>query len=139
MKASGVDFDDMQTGFQSPRAAGIADWLFRKEEAEFGKLVNRLRVKKWAKANPDKRRKIANRYAAKPDVRARQDARARQERLAEHRSKVVVCQECGVELCEVKPRKGMPRRWCTNACFQRNKYQRTTPGARRCARRKGQP
>lgn len=111
-----VDYEDMKTGFQSPRAAGIADWLFRKEEAAFQTLVNGLRrknwhkknvererarkrqwardnsklnlarISKWAKENPEKRKAIQNRYYAKPGVAARQVARSRQRRHEQYRA-----------------------------------------------------
>jgi hypothetical protein len=42
-----VDFEEMQSGFQSPRAARIADWAFKKEKVEFKKLVSRLAAKTW--------------------------------------------------------------------------------------------
>lgn len=137
-----VDFNDLKTGFQSGKAAALSDWSFRKEQAEFEKVVNRLRARKWAKENPEQRREIALRYSRKPEVGDHQLALARQRRLERHRAKaeVFACVECRVEFCLVKPKAGgRPRKYCTTACMLRERYQRITPGARRIKRMGNQP
>lgn len=108
----------------------------------FAKLVNVLRVTKWAKANPEKRKVIANRYAAKPGVSSHQAAMSKKRRHeAFHAAApVIVCAECGVAFCPIAPpRGGKPRKYCTVACMLRERYQRITPGARRVKRTGFQP
>lgn len=88
----------------------------------FHALVNRLRVKKWVKDNPEKRKAIANRYAAKPGVVARIVNLARQRRAARFRAeaKVITCDECGAQFCLVFPQRGnRPRRFCDVNCTAR--------------------
>lgn len=137
-----VDYEDMKMGFQFGKAAALSDWSFRNEQAAFKKVVNRLRAKKWARENPEKRRAIANRYARKPGVSARQVALSKKRRHARHRAAapVVTCAECRVEFCATKPQRGgRPRKYCSTACMQRERYQRITPGARRVKRTGAQP
>lgn len=136
-----VDYEDMKTGFQSGRAAALSDWSFRKEQKEFATVVNRLRVKKWAKENPEKRRRNANRYASKPAVKARQRAWQirRRHGALKARATVYVCVEpdCRAEWCRVPGtyRGGPTPRYCSSACSQRNRYQRKHPGAKRIKRK----
>lgn len=128
-----VDYEDLKSGFQSGKAAALADWAFRKEQAEFVKVVNRLRVRKWAKENPEKRRAIANRYARKPGVSDRTTLLSKRRRHERHRKagKVIVCAECRAAFCEVKPRRGLPRRFCTANCDARFRYHAKHPNAAR--------
>jgi hypothetical protein len=138
-----LDFEDVKTGFQTGKAAALSEWAFRKEQAEFEVLVNRLRVKKWAKEHPERRRAIGLRYYHEsPGAKQRQLARARRRRREQQRASapVIVCAECRVEFCCAKlQRGGKPRKYCTVACMQRERYQRITPGARRVKRTGGQP
>lgn len=101
----------------------------------FDALVNRLRVKKWAKENPEKRKVIANRYALKPENLDKSLAGARRRRRARFiaTNPVVTCVGCGVEFCPTKPpRGGHPRRFCTDLCSARHlqRNQRRAAGVR---------
>lgn len=129
-----VDYEDMKTGFQSGKAAAMSDWSFRKEQAEFGVLLNRLRARKWAKENPGRANENAKRFQRKPGIRQRIVARAKAKRHARHRKEAVVLTcpgpACGVQFCRAFPKKGLPRIFCTNACKCRARYHRVTPGAK---------
>jgi hypothetical protein len=87
----------------------------------FDALINRLRVKKWAKENPERQRSRNLRYALKPQNSARNSANARKRRRARFvkDARVIVCADCGVEFCEAKPRGGLPRRFCSDVCGTR--------------------
>lgn len=153
MARSEVEEDrDAENGYRTAgaRELGLRDWMamrgdpgeFAPTPKAFAAVVNRLRVKKWAKENPERRREIANRYARKPGIFQRQAELSRQRRHELHRSaaQVVTCVECGVEFCLVfPPRGGRPRKFCTITCEHRARYQRITPGARRIKRTGSQP
>lgn len=139
-----IDFEDAQSGFLVGHAAKLADWRFRKEQEEFNRLVNVLRAKKWDLEHPERRRERANRYARKPEVVVRQTAattaRRRKQRHAERLAKggeVFRCLECRAEWCPAPWARGLAGRgrFCSAACYERERYQRLTPGARRIRRR----
>lgn len=105
---------------------------------EFAKVVNRLRVLKWQKANPQKKRANGLKYSRKPEKRSRQltlSAKRYQERRREERQRadavVFTCRECEVMFCKAPWTKGPSPNFCQNACYQRNKYHRDHPEARR--------
>jgi hypothetical protein len=125
------------------REIALRDWFSLRGEptevaptpAAFGKLVNRLRVKKWVKENPEKRKTIANRYALKPENLKKSNAGRRRRRRARFiaTNPVVTCAECSVQFCSTKPpRGGHPRRFCTELCCARNlqRKQRRAKGER---------
>jgi hypothetical protein len=87
----------------------------------FDALVNRLRVKKWQKENPDKHRIASLRYALTPRGRQVNAGNARKRRRARFiaDARVIVCADCGVQFCEAKPRGGVPRRFCSDVCGTR--------------------
>ena len=97
-------------------------------------LVNQLRVRKWQIANPEKKNAKGRRYAGKSEVKARQLAQARARRAAKP-APVLTCCECGKQFVKQGRRGGTVPRFCRNACWQRNRYQSITPGARRVSRR----
>jgi hypothetical protein len=129
------------------REVALRDWFSVQVEGEkagdFEKLVNRLRVKKWTKANPERKKQHARRYYhSSPEIGRRQTARARQRRLERHRAKPPVsCASCGVLFCNVHPKRGIQRRYCTNACEARahQAAARRAAGRRatRCGRCRG--
>lgn len=68
-----------RAGFLTGKAAAIADWEHRKEEAQYKKLFERLRSNK-RRARPEVKEKIAaygRVYRMRPDVKARDRARKR--------------------------------------------------------------
>lgn len=113
-----VDYEDMKTGFQSGKAAALADWSFRKEQREFKVIVNRLRARKWAKENPARANANARVYQAKPGIRAKmnQAQNGRRRRVWLAAVPVVSCRGCGVEFCPAFPKRGKPRAFCTDTC-----------------------
>ncbi len=111
----GIDFSE-RAGFMSGKSAAIAEWSFRKSEREFGVLVNRLRVRKWQKENPAKRRATALRW-----WRAnREKANARHCELARKAPRSRKCDMCPVvyELPYPHPRGGV-RTCCSDECRRR--------------------
>ena len=106
-----LEYDDIKTGFAVGRAARMADWLFRKERREGDRLVALVRSLKWQHDNPERRRAIARKYAAKPDVRARQIQANKRRRHARHRAEgqVFTCQleGCGAQFCRVPGVRGL--------------------------------
>lgn len=117
MNAPAVDFEEMKSGFQAPRAAALADWAFRKDKREFAVLVNRLRARKWAKDNPARAnaRSVRWQKANRPKVNRAQNRR-RFKKWAARAGAGVSCAECGVLFCEARPRRGKARRFCTPHC-----------------------
>lgn len=106
-----LDYEDMKSGFAVGKAAAMAEWSFRKELREFAPIVNRLRVLKWQRENPEKRRANANRYAAKPGNVERSLRLARKRRADRRRAEgqVFTCQleDCGAQFCRVPGVRGM--------------------------------
>ena len=105
---------------------------------EFAKVVDRLRVVRWQKANPEKKRAKALRYYYKPDKKARQQAYAKkryQEKSRDERKRVpariFVCRECQAEFCKAPWSRGPAPVFCREACYSRNKYHRDHPNAQR--------
>lgn len=148
MNREDQDDIDAERGYSTVggREQRLRDWFALHEAGEkagdFEKVINRLRVKKWQRENVDKHRAKGLRYYRKPGIAERQIARSRARRLERHRRSgaVVTCTECGVEFCCVHPpRGGRPRKYCSTACMQRERYQRIMPGARRIKRTGGQP
>lgn len=139
---------DAERGYSTVggREQRLRDWFALHEAGEkagdFEKLVNRLRVKKWTSANPERKRQHANRYYHKsPEIGRRQTARARQRRAAKYRAAapVITCAECHVEFCVISLKGAQKRKYCSRTCMMRERYQRITPGARRVKRRGNQP
>lgn len=129
-----------KNGFLTGKSAAIADWQHRKEERAFGVLVNRLRVRKWQKENPERRRAIALRYARKPDVVVKQCARekARRRQAFKANTPVHTCEQCGAQWCRVPVKGRLPRgmtpRFCGDACAQINRYRaKAAPSGKRCS------
>jgi hypothetical protein len=106
-----LDYEDMKSGFAVGKAAAMAEWSFRKELREFAPIVNRLRVLKWQRENPEKRRAKANRYAAKAANAERGLMLARKRRADRRRAEgqVFTCQleGCGAQFCRVPGVRGM--------------------------------
>jgi hypothetical protein len=126
-----------RAGFLTGKSAKLADWHFKKEQAEFTRQVAVLRAKKWAAENPEKRRENANRYASKPEARARSLALAKARRREKVDPTVHTCAECGVQWCRMPGTRGRAGagKFCRNASYARPSYQEKTPGARRVKRR----
>ncbi len=102
---------------------------------------------RWARANPERRRKINNRYASKPEVvRRHVEAdlrRKRAKRLAARiagKVEVYRCLECGAEWCPAPWSRGMAGRgeFCEERCRLRYRYHQRHPDARR-RRTRGMP
>ncbi len=109
----------------------------------FAKLVAGLRVKKWVRANPEKRKAIANRYAHKPGIIPAMIEKARQRRAKAFKAEAtaIVCKECGAEFCPVSARwrsGNRKREFCTINCTARfwQRTKRRKAGARVTACRK---
>lgn len=144
MKTTRIDLDyaDASSGMLVGRWARIADWAFRKEQRETEALIQRMRVRKWALDNPERRRANARRFAAKPGVMTRYNEakRRRREEAWRKLARVFICAECSIQWCRVpwgRKHGGPTPKFCSGACSQRNGYQRKTPKARRTKRRGG--
>jgi hypothetical protein len=143
VKLSAEDREDIdaELGYsvRGERDVRLRDWMSLRGEdgeaarspREFEALVNRLRAKKWANENPERRRAIANRYALKPENMARSIANARKRRLERVRGRVVACGDCGAEFCQVRPKRGIQRAFCSVNCQARAAYHRKHPNAPR--------
>lgn len=114
-----LDHEDIKSGFSVGKAARMADWVFRREVREGEVVINRLRVLKWQRENPERKRANARRYAAKPAVAARGLAAGKRRRAERHRAegKVFTCQleGCGAQFCRLPGARGlgMHPRFCT--------------------------
>jgi hypothetical protein len=139
-----VDEAGHVVGFQVGKAAAIADWLHRKESAEFERLVARLRARNWVRKVyaeggarlEDLRRKSrewVRRAAKTPTGRARL-ARSKERRRDRYRANapVLTCQNCGAQWCRLPWLRGLAahKRFCTESCRGKWKYrQRVGPTA----------
>jgi hypothetical protein len=124
------------------REVALREWFtLRGEKTEvaptpkaFGALVNRLRVKKWVKENPEKRAAISKRYFTKKGVADRQLELARKRRHDRWKASnpIVVCSGCSVEFCPMAPKRGVQRQFCTTNCEARchQARQRRKAGAK---------
>lgn len=131
---------DAELGYsvRGEREVRLREWFSLREQGEgprdFPKLINRLRVKKWAKANPGKRLAIANRYARRPDVQARSLELDKKRRRKRHRQRgqVFVCEldYCRAEFCRMPCIKGPRPRFCSeiHGLIARNRAQRAAAG-----------
>lgn len=122
-----LDYDDVKSGFMVGRAARMADWAFKKEQREFEVLVNRLRVKRWQKANPE--RVKANDRRWRMLHRQVETARVKRWRHARTRGRVFTCasRECEVQWCRVpggQMRANNRIKYCSGKCFNRERYLR---------------
>lgn len=129
-----LDFNEIESGMMSGKAAAIADWRFRKEARDFNRQIACLRASKWNREHPERRREIMKAHNAKPERRAAQNECHRRRRAAKPRE-TFVCAECGQT--KERARKGPPPKFCGSACYQRAAYQARTPGARRIKRKSG--
>lgn len=107
------------------RELALRDWYSLREPGTvaetpraFAKLVNVLRVAKWQKANPEKKKGHALKYVHKPGVMQAQAAQAKKRRHRRYKAAapVIVCAECRAQFCEARPRGGLPRKFCTERC-----------------------
>jgi hypothetical protein len=117
---------------RSTREVRLREWFSLREEGEapgdFKRLVDVLRAKKWAKANPERYLEI-HRLS---DRRHRSEAlvRVKNWRHARIRSLVFTCasRECDVQWCRVPggQLRGNKRPiYCSSACFNREGYLRS--------------
>ena len=131
---------DAERGYseRGEREVRLREWFSLRDEngagpKEFEKVVNRLRVKKWVKENPERRQAIALRYARKPESKARQrelGVKRRRARWIAAKSHVT-CAGCGVEFCSVVAARGnVGRKFCTDNCQARTAYRAKHPGAK---------
>jgi hypothetical protein len=134
-----LDFRELD-GFQFDKDRALADWRHRKEQAEFGVLVNRLRARKWQREvyaeggnRLERLRAVKRKHAARPAVKLAglENAKARRARAYRENPIVCTCVECGSTWCPL-PRRGVrPLEFCTDACRQRYRYHERKPAARR--------
>lgn len=107
-------------GFGVGKEAAMRDWRHRKEERDFAKLVNRLRVRRWVRENPERRRTYAREYARLPDQLEKRRAWKAKRRAKLRRETVYTCESCGSQWCRVpwmQPRSNT--RFCSNRCVKR--------------------
>lgn len=109
-------------GFAVGREARMRDWVHRREERDFEKLIAKLRAAKWAKANPARRRVIVQRWEARhvPERRAAQ--RARRARAYRASPTVYTCRGCGAKWCKAPWIRNHSAEWCTRLCKLRTRY-----------------
>jgi hypothetical protein len=124
---------DAERGYQvrGEKEVRLREWFSLREAdggpKEFGRLVDRLRARKWAKENPSRRLQIGRSWAARN--RARETARVRDWRHRKTREQVTTCanRECDVQWCPVPGGnlRGNKRRiYCSQTCFNRERYLR---------------
>lgn len=135
LRAFDLDYSE-RDGFMVGRTAAIADWRHEKEQREFSAYCKRLYLERWRKANPAKVAAYNRAWWSKPAVRARCNERRKRARRKQDATEHV-CPECQVSFCFYRaPWVGGPRsKFCSSACYQRDRYQQRTPGARRIRRR----
>lgn len=111
-------------GFAVGREARMRDWLHRKEEREFAKLIVRLRVRKYQRANRPKINAYRREYEARPEVvpglRAKQ--RARRARAYRASATVYTCRGCGAKWCKAPWVRNHSAIWCSRLCKLRTQY-----------------
>jgi hypothetical protein len=118
----------------SSRELGLREWMFKRENAGFDALVNRLRVRKWADSiraeggeRLEKLRAKKRRWAA--DTRAQDVESARRADRAKRRGAykkaplLLACVECGATWCKAPWVRGVQPRFCGTACYQRARYR----------------
>jgi hypothetical protein len=101
----------------------------------FEKKIKSLRATAWGKAHPERVAEYHRRYNATPEVKAKTRERKRRYReaaRAKRLAELLTCEECGRKFRR-KPMGPKPR-FCRYACQMRHRYQRVTPGAKRCKR-----
>lgn len=133
--------------YASEREVKLREWQDTREDAEFEALCRRLLAKRGnakqrerVRTDPAYRaihREWQRKWATSPRGRAslRKALLAwRARERAKRRGDVLVCAECGATWCRISQGGRRPK-WCSDACQQRARYQRVTPGARRVSRR----
>ena len=135
LKRQAYDEGVAAIGTLSPKDNALAEWRARKDAAEFGRLISRLRARKWHRENPEKRAAKSKRYYERGGSKL-QLAAAKRRRLEAYKRNPVVCEclECGATWCRVPPLRGPHPEFCGDACRQRYRYQERTTGARRIKR-----
>lgn len=140
---AGVTLDDegRPHGFLVGKAAALSDWLFRKEQDEFKRLVWRVQAQQyWARKTPEQkehayayRRQWAKdhpesvkRSAKKSKAKYRQDptraeaenrrAKRRAESAVRRAATVYECDHCGSQWSPVGRIPCRPPRWCSIKC-----------------------
>lgn len=116
---------DWLDGFSSGKKAALLDWSFRREQRDFDKLVQRLRVRKWQKEHPAQKAASQKRYNDKPSSRAKmlacqKAARRRRQRAA---PTLFTCERCGVQWCKAPWTRGLRPRFCGDNCYAVHRYQ----------------
>ena len=138
---------DAELGYRTAgaRELGLRDWMSMQGEPgeaapspkAFQSLINVLRAKKWAKANPVRRLEILRSYGKRH--RAKETVRVKAWRHARIRALVVTCgnPECGGQWCCVPGGQHRGRRilYCSPGCFNRARYLRAKNRAARPERR----
>lgn len=128
---SDLDFTELD-GFQFEKERRIAEWRARKDKREFQKLCRRLMTARWRRGLSDERRAE---YLAKARADMGRRYKAKQaEKHARDRSRVLVCQECGVEFQRLPGTTGPKPKFCTMRCYQRQyhrEWERKRTGAKR--------
>lgn len=97
------------------RSAAIADWSFRREQRDFAKLCNRLRVRRWYKRHPEKKRESLRAWRARnPElVRAAKRRHYAKRKLRFGKAK---CDRCG----ETFQKKRQRSRFCSQKCLRQH-------------------
>jgi hypothetical protein len=109
-----LDFRE-RDGFQIGKAAALADWQARKEEAGFKRLCHRLYARNWARKersrNPERVRARLNRWRAENREKVRLLDRMRKAR--KRRQVILTCQWCGQKF---RPKRFSTAKWCSRTC-----------------------
>lgn len=112
-------------GYGVGKEASMRDWSFRKEQCDFEKLVVRLRVRKYQKANRPKINVYRADYEKRPDVAPKLRTKQRQRRAKKYRARapIFTCRECGSQWCKVPWARQHRKDFCSRSCKARFGYR----------------
>lgn len=133
--------------FTGTRGRGVYEWQEKRDAAEFKKLCDRLRQKKWwrelsaeerqavylkrrawAKANPERAKEITRKAKAKrrKSGKAAAESRARRARKRAKRraATVYTCAMCPAQWSPIGRIPSRPPKYCGQRCRSRAQYQR---------------
>lgn len=102
-----IDYSE-RAGFLVGKAAALAEWRHKKDQADFAKLTNRLKVAKWQRENPEKRRRnaLAYWYRHRDELLVPQRVQQRLKRAAHWKpdTTVYTCKGCKTQWCRLIPK-----------------------------------
>lgn len=134
-----LDEEGRPVGFGVGKEAAMRDWLHKKEEKEFKKLVKQLRCAKWRRevkaeggeqaerVRASARAYEARKYATDPD-RIKAEKHRRLVAKYKKNPRIATCLECGSTWCLLFNTPGATPKYCGIKCSQRYTYRQRNAG-----------